>query len=138
MLQHIKPDASKIPGFYEPKIDFTLSKKERLINYNDMIGKETKHIRNKDEAKLLRQIMSESKLSEEEVIKIPKYRKMLSDIQRNGEKSNITKYGKRVREITKRITKELKLAKEHPLVVERVKVKINSLKQTYGSWWYWH
>lgn len=32
MIQQVKPDPSKIPGFYEPKIDFSFSDN---VNYND-------------------------------------------------------------------------------------------------------
>lgn len=79
------------------------------------------HIPNKNEAKLLRKLMAETKFSEEEIRTIKKYRIMLSEAQDKGEKpTEKTKTDKEKWEarIMKSVTRKLKLAKEHPLVIE--------------------
>ena len=81
------------------------------------------HLPNKDEAKMLRKLMAETGLSEIEVRNIKKYRKMLSKAQDAGERELTLdemreKYSA---SIYKTITKRLKLAKEHPLVVAEYK-----------------
>lgn len=76
------------------------------------------HVPNKDEATLLRKLMSESGLSEAEVREHKKYRVMLSEAQKEGVKATKTPKEKAKIRIMKAVTKQLKLAKEHPLVVE--------------------
>lgn len=76
------------------------------------------HVPNKNEAKLLRKLMAETKLSEEEIRSIKKYRIMLSEAQDKGEKPTKTDKEKHKERIMKSVTKKLKLAKEHPLVIE--------------------
>jgi len=83
------------------------------------------HVPNKNEATLLRKIMSESGLTEEEVRANKKYRKMLSEAQDKGENSTISRVEKEKKRILKEITKELKLAKEHPLVVAEFKKRLS-------------
>lgn len=81
------------------------------------------HLPNTNEAKMLRKIRAETGLSEIEVRNIKKYRKMLSEAQDVGERELTVdemreKYSA---SIYKTITKRLKLAKEHPLVVAEYK-----------------
>lgn len=91
-----------------------------------------KHVPNKNEAKLLRKIMAETGLSEEEVRQHKKYRKMLSEEQDRGEQqlSRVERFQKKKDRLLKKITKELKLAKEHPSVIAEFKKRWNNKTQT--------
>jgi hypothetical protein len=80
-------------------------------------AKPGEHIPNKNEAKFLRKIMSETGMSEEEVRAHKTYRKMLSEAQKVPAAKK-TDDQKRLDNIMKRVTKSLKLAKEHPKVQE--------------------
>ncbi len=77
------------------------------------------HQMNSDESRLLRKLMSETGMSEKEIRAIKKYRKLLSDAQKSGEIQKSTERQKYIKMVMKIATKELKLAKEHPLVIER-------------------
>src|SRR3990172_6995932 len=75
------------------------------------------HVPNKNEARLLRKLMSQTGMSEKELREHKKYRKMLSEEQKKKGK------GKTPREmietfVMKQVTRELKLAKEHPKTKE--------------------
>jgi hypothetical protein len=74
------------------------------------------HIMNKNESKMLRKLMSETGLTEVELRKEKKYRKMLSDAQK--EQGNKNRFFRRAERMLKSVTKELKLPNEHPLVIE--------------------
>ena len=74
----------------------------------------TKHYPNKDEAKLLRKIMSDTGLSEEEVRAIKKYRVMLSEAQKEGHKQDYRDFNRYYRKQIKKACQETGLAKEHP------------------------
>lgn len=84
------------------------------------------HLMNKNESKKLRQIMKQTGLTKEEILKVKEYRVMLSEAQDRGEKelSYHDKREKQKKRILKLITKRLKLAKEHPLVVSEFKEKL--------------
>jgi len=82
------------------------------------------HIMNKNEAKLLRKLKKDTGLSEEEIRSHKKYRKMLSDAQVAGTKSDKTSLEKVERDIMKEVTRELKLAKEHPKCIELFNEKV--------------
>ena len=90
------------------------------------------HIPNKNEAQLLRKIMSETGLTEEEIRESKKYRVMLSEAQKEGVKAKRTKKQKKQDDIMKSVTKDLKLAKEHPLVVAEFKVRWDNWFKKYG------
>jgi hypothetical protein len=68
------------------------------------------HIPNKLEAKKIRQLMAETGLTEEELRKHKKYRKILSEAQKPEVKEKSDP-------VLKAVTKTLKLAKEHPDVL---------------------
>ena len=89
------------------------------------------HLMNSDEAKCLRRIMSETGLNEPKIRAIKKYRKMLSEAQDLGEKSLTwdEKRNKYIAYLTKQITKELKLPKEHPEVIATLKEKLLERKR---------
>lgn len=90
------------------------------------------HVPNKNEASLLRKLMSESGLSEKEVREHKKYRVMLSDAQKKGVKPTKSKLEKAQERIMKDITKELKLAKEHPLVCKEFRIRFDKWYDRYG------
>lgn len=77
------------------------------------------HLMNKNEAKKLRQLMAQTGLTKEEILKVKEYRIQLSEAQDAGEKElgYFAGIERRKKWIMKSITKRLKLAKEHPLVV---------------------
>ena len=79
---------------------------------------------NKNEARLLRKLMSQTGMSEKELREHKKYRKMLSEEQKKKGK------GKTPREmietfVMKQVTRELKLAKEHPKTKELYRKRLN-------------
>ena len=76
-----------------------------------------KHIPNKNEAKLLRKLMSQTGLSEKELREHKVYRKMLSKEQKK--KGDTSKTQKLFNSILKQVLRELKLPKEHPDVLIR-------------------
>lgn len=81
------------------------------------------HIPNKYEAALLRKLMSQTGMNEKEIREHKKYRRMLSEAQK---KKGTKSFKERVlRDVMKRVTKRLKLPKEHPTVKEAFKVELD-------------
>lgn len=78
----------------------------------------TKHYPNKDEAQMLRKIMSTTGLTEEEVRTDVKYRKMLSSAQKMGQKAKRSREDKFYSDLIKQACKQTKLAKEHPETIK--------------------
>lgn len=78
----------------------------------------TKHYPNKDEAKELRKIMRSTGLSEKEVREDKKYRKMLSDAQKSGQKSKHTLQEKWCYMIAKKACRTTGLPREHPETIK--------------------
>lgn len=94
------------------------------------------HLPNKNEAKLLRKIKAETGMNEKEIRSIYKYRKMLSDAsKKEGSK---TERERRLIWLMKSITKELKLPKEHPIVLEKFWNKINEIRNRRLNSYYTH
>ena len=79
-----------------------------------IVNDPTKHYPNKNEGRLLRQIMSSTGLSEEEVRQHKKYRKMLSEAQKSGEERKYNVVEKFYHDLIKKACRETGLAKEHP------------------------
>ena len=75
------------------------------------------HIMNKNEAKVMRRLQSETGLSEEEIRQIKAYRIELSEAQ-NAKGPGMSDNMRYAKYLLKSVTRELKLAKKHPLVVE--------------------
>lgn len=86
-----------------------------------------KHIPNKNEATLLRRLMSQTGMTEEEIRSIKMYRVMLSREQKR--KGFKTPAERAKLNLLKRVTHKLKLAKEHPLV----KLEFNRLLRIIHS-----
>lgn len=78
----------------------------------------TKHYPNADESKVLRRIMAETGLTEEEVRGEKKYRKELSVAQKLGQKAKRSGAEKWCHHIIKLACRETQLAKEHPKTIE--------------------
>lgn len=104
------------------------SEEHHSKNFNAPAGV---HIMNKNESKMLRKLMSETGLTEVELREQKKYRKMLSDAQKEvGKKS---RFLRRAESMLKSVTKELKLPNEHPLVVEAFDKRLKDSKLS-SSW----
>ena len=74
------------------------------------------HVMNSNEAKVMRRLQSETGMSEAEIRTHKKYRVMLSEAQ-VAKGPGQTNGQREVKRLLKRVTRELKLAKEHPDVV---------------------
>jgi len=72
------------------------------------------HIMGKPEAKVCRKLMADTGLTEEELREHKKYRKLLSEAQKEGEKAKLNARQKKKRDLMKKATKTTGLAKEHP------------------------
>ena len=90
------------------------------------------HIPDKKESETLRKIMSDTGLSEDEVRQIPKYKWMLARSEQQNQKPKRTQKQKTLDNIMKNVTRDLKLAKEHPLVQEEFKKRLDQIKRKYN------
>ncbi len=112
--------------------------KKSKINYSDIkrVVGDRGHINNKNEGKLLRKLMNQTGMSENDLRNIKKYRKLLSNAQKIGEISNTHKRIKYINNLVKGVTKELKLAKEHPLVIEQCRKILTEKQRLCQIPWY--
>jgi hypothetical protein len=110
---------------YEPEI------RSRNINAPDGV-----HIMNKDEAKELRRLRAETGMGEVELRTHKRYRVLLSEAQKKGEIAKRTYHQKVLDRIMKSVTKELKLAKEHPKVVALYKARLKEQRLDHWSSYY--
>jgi hypothetical protein len=92
----------------------------------------TKHYPNKDEARELRKIMASTGLSEEEIRQDPKYRKQLSEAQKDGQKRKRDQITKWYQKMIKKACRQTKLVPQHP---ETLKVLDELLKNTNLRWY---
>jgi hypothetical protein len=92
----------------------------------------SKHYPNKDEAQELRKIMASTGLTEEEVRADKKYRKMLSEAQKAGQKAKRTEIEKFYQELIKEACKKTGLAPQHP---ETLKILDEIIKERQGRSW---
>jgi hypothetical protein len=79
-----------------------------------ILNDKTKHYPNKDEMHLLRKIKAETGLSEEEIRADKKYRKMLSEAQKQGQKGKKTEHEKFYQNLIKEACKKTGLVPQHP------------------------
>ena len=103
---------------------YCANKKKEKIKADD-----SKHYPNKNEAALLRKLKAETGLSEEEIRSIHKYRVMLSDAQKMGNKSKFSSKEKFYRNLIKDACKTTGLAKEHPDTLTELDVSYNELTE---------
>ncbi len=108
------------------------SKNTYFDGWKYKLGKDDPHIPNKNESKLLRKLMSETSMSEDEIRGIKKYRKLLSETSKEGHAyHNIWKNTKQEK-LWKRVTKETGLVRNHP--VSKYVYNIYISKSYYRSW----
>jgi len=115
--------------YYDGNMRYTTQRKVKKIA-NDP----TKHYPNKDEAKLLRKIMSETGMTEEQIRADKTYRIQLSKAQKAGQKAKRTDSERWCHSIIRSACKETKLAKEHPKTIEVIE-KILAERKLSGSGW---
>ena len=113
-----------ITNIYEDRQYYTCSKKDKKIRHDN-----TKHYPNKDEASLLRKIMTETGLNEEEVRQVKKYRVMLSEAQKQGQKRKRNSETKWAQNRIKSACRKTGLAPQHP---ETLKVLDEMLQSSYN------
>ena len=95
----------------------------------------TKHYPNKDEATLLRKIMAENGLTEEEVRSIKKYRVMLSEAQKSGEKRKWqSKEEVFYKGLIKNACKKTGLVPQHPETIVVLQELINETEYRRRNW----
>lgn len=92
-----------------------------------------KHIPNKNEAKVLRRLMSETGQTEEQLRRCKKFRKLLSDAQKR--QGNKTQDERDLINLLKGVLRDLKLPKEHPAVLEEFKKRIQQLFDRKNVYW---
>ena len=92
----------------------------------------TKHYPNKDEAAELRKIMSSTGLTEEEVRQDPKYRKQLSEAQKQGQKRKRSDDEKFYQDLIKEACKITGFAPQHPDTLTALDIII---KERQGRSW---
>lgn len=81
------------------------------------------HIMGKPEAKVMRKLKALTKMTEEEIRKVKKYRKMLSEAQNNNGKIESAR-NRWDYLLVECVLKELGLPLEHPKTIQRIKEKI--------------
>lgn len=92
------------------------------------------HIMNKNERKELSKIKRETGLTEEQIRKEKKYRKRLSEAQNTkGDKDD---FDRRIINIVKSITKELKLPLEHPDTKKEIKKFLENNDRFVRLWFF--
>ena len=94
----------------------------------------TKHYPNKDEARLIRKIKADTGLSEKEIREHKKYRKILSEVQKSGQKAKHSEVEKFYGKLIKRACQETKLAKEHPKTIMFLDVLI---EEQFNKGWHY-
>ena len=119
----------KQDNIYENDSYKSISKKSKKIQFDN-----TKHYPNKDEAALLRKLMAENGLSEDEVRSIKKYRKMLTDAQKSGEKRKRCTQEKFYKDLIKSACKETGLVPQHPKTLEVLQTKIDEAVYNRRNW----
>jgi len=92
------------------------------------------HIMNKNESAALRKLKKETGLTEEELRKEKKYRKILSEAQK--EKGDKDTYDRLVINVIKMVTRETKLPVQHPDFKLKLKEEFEKKSRWYhrGSW----
>jgi hypothetical protein len=99
----------------------------------------TKHYPNKDESKELRKIMACTGLTEEEVRADKKYRKQLSDAQKEGQKAKSTELERFYKKLIKEACKTTGLAPQHPDTIAALDQIIKERSgRSWGRQWFFY
>lgn len=87
------------------------------------------HVMNKNERKSLRKLKAKYKIKDEQEIRMVKKNRVIlsTEQKKTGDKSQFKRY---VLKILKRVTKKLKLPKEHPLVINEFKKEIQEYRNS--------
>jgi hypothetical protein len=93
----------------------------------------SKHYPNKDEAQELRKIMASTGLSEKEIRQDPKYRKMLSDAQKAGQKAKRTETQRIFQKLIKKACKQTGLVPQHPETIKALQEILDNRARYYFS-----
>lgn len=104
-------------------------KSKRIRNNPD------KHIPNKLESKLLRKLMSENSLSEEEIRSNIKFRRMLAKAGKSGESIQGSRVRKWYYKIIKNACRKTKLAPQHPKTIETLQKMLNNYSHFNTPWY---
>ena len=119
-------------GFYEDDEDYYGRTYTTARKAGKIANDPTKHYPNKDEAQELRKIMASTGLSEEEVRQDKKYRKMLSDAQKAGQKAKRTEIERFYQKLIKEACKITGFAPQHPDTLDALDIII---KEREGRSW---
>jgi hypothetical protein len=111
--------------YYNPQPSINSRKTKKIL------GDPTKHYPNKDEAALLRKIMSETGLNEDEVRSDRHYCVLLSEAQKAGQKRKRGEATKWYQMQIKKACRQTKLVPQHP---ETLKVLAELLKDANPRW----
>lgn len=97
----------------------------------------SKHYPNKDEAQELRKIMASTGLSEEAIRQDPKYRKMLSEAQKQGQKAKRTETQRTFQKLIKKACQQTGLVPQHPETIKVLQEILDTGHQNYfgRTWW---
>lgn len=96
----------------------------------------TGHIPNKDEARVLRKIMATTGLTEEEVRQVKKYRTMLSEAQKEGQKRKRNSEIKRAENLIKTACRVTGLVPQHPETIKVLQEIIDKrTRSSFGGFW---
>lgn len=110
------------------KVPVVRNRKGAKIAYDS-----TKHYPNKNEATALRKIMADTGLSEEEVRADSKYKKVLSEASKRGNKAKRTDIEKAYHTLIKKACKRTGLVPEHPETLKVLDEILENEKHRYFS-----
>lgn len=95
-----------------------------------------KHIMNKPESQMLRKLKSKTGLTEEQLRADVKYRRLLSQAQKESQVAKRSEKQKYHDSLVKEACKKTKLAKEHPQTIEVLQQIINDKYDSHRIPWY--
>jgi hypothetical protein len=114
--------------YYRPQPLIVDSKKAEKIRRDP-----TKHYPNKDEAALLRKIMAETGLNEDEVRSDRHYCELLSEAQKEGQKPKRSNNAKAYQALIKLACKQTGLVPQHPDTIKALEVILEERSKYYFS-----
>ncbi len=98
-----------------------------------------KHYPNKDEAQLLRQLMSKTGMTEEQVRADVKYRRMLAEARKSGQNRKRSEQQKFYQNMIKKACKQTGLAPQHPETIKvlekTLEIEQSRIHLGFRNWW---
>jgi len=122
-------------GFFDDDDDYWFDRPQNYMSARKagkIANDPSKHYPNKDEAAVLRKIKSDTGLSEEEIRSIKKYRVMLSEAQKRGEKPKRHPVEVFWQRLIKEACQETGLVPQHPDTLAALEIII---ERYYGRVW---